>query len=418
MTADDILAARAYPAELERLYRADREQFTAVFPAALAREPDSVVLSVWRERLAPGAQTSDDHAPTDWRRLVVALALSLIAGTLVKLPAFFGADDDWFYARFAVPITVTGLIAYFAITHRRSTGLRAGFALASLACFLFLTTLSDRQGSDTGLLSAIHVPLVLWTVLGVAFCGSEWRSVRGRIEYLRYWGEVVVYSSLILLGGIVLTGLTIALFSLIKLDLAKWYRSYVVVYGVVASPIVASYLYDTLQKRKANFAAMLANLFAPLFLLTVVVYLVAMVVLRRSPFSERDFLISLNGLLLLVLAMTILSVAERRSFARPGLVDVTNISLLAVTLLVDTIALAAIVFRLSSMGITPNRLAVFGTNLLVFGHLTGLLRFYVAQVRRRSDAEPMEKWTARYIPLYSIWTAVVAFVFPLLFSFE
>ena len=46
MTADDILAASASPAELERLYRADRQQFTAAFPAAWAREPSSVVLGL------------------------------------------------------------------------------------------------------------------------------------------------------------------------------------------------------------------------------------------------------------------------------------------------------------------------------------------------------------------------------------
>src|SRR5580765_1710868 len=209
MTADDILAASASPAELERLYRADRQQFTAAFPAAWAREPSSVVLAVWHERLSPDVPTPDDPTTSDWRSLVIAIVLSLAAGTLVKLPAFFGIDDDWHYACFAVPIAVTALIAYFAVAHRRSTGLQGSCALACLVCFLFLTSLPDRPHSDTIVLSLIHVPLVLWTVLGVAFCGSEWRSVRTRIEYLRYWGEVVVYSSLIVLGGIVLTGLTI-----------------------------------------------------------------------------------------------------------------------------------------------------------------------------------------------------------------
>ncbi len=163
---------------------------------------------------------------------------------------------------------------------------------------------------------------------------------------------------------------------------------------------------------------MLANVFVPLFLITVVAYLVAMAVQQRSPFSDRDFLVSLNGLLVLVLAMTVLSVAQSSATSRLMVRDVTNMALVGVTLIIDTVALSAIVFRLSAMGVTPNRLAVLGTNLLTFVHLSRLLACYARVVRTRSDSGTMDELTARWMPWYSAWAALVGFAFPLLFRFR
>jgi len=39
--------------------------------------------------------------------------------------------------------------------------------------------------------------------------------------------------------------------------------------------------------------------------------------------------------------------------------------LLAVSLVIDLIALSAILFRLTSYGLTPNRLVVLGANLII-----------------------------------------------------
>lgn len=417
MTEDDILAASESPADLESMYRSDPEQFAAVFPAAWAKHPTSLVLAVWHERLMPSAETADLRPSNNHQALSLTVLLSLAAGTLVKLPAFTPIDDDWYYFRFGAPITLAALMAYFLIRHPTSPGLAKIIAGLSAVCFVFLALLPDLD-SGTTVLSLMHMPLVLWTMLGLAVCGSEWRSVHRRIDYIRYWGEIIVYSAVILLGGIVLSFLTFALFSLIGLDIQAWYTSYIVVCGIVASPIVATYLYDATDLRATRIAPMLANVFSPLFLATVVVYLVAMTIQQKSPFSDRDFLISLNGLLLLVLAISIFSVSERQSFGRRNLIDITNMLLIVVTIVIDVIALSAIVFRLSSMGITPNRLAVLGTNLLVFIQLCGLLKRYIVAVRNRSGREPLDAWIGGYLPLYCGWVGFVAFAFPFIFRFR
>jgi hypothetical protein len=89
-----------------------------------------------------------------------------------------------------------------------------------------------------------------------------------------------------------------------------------------------------------------------------------------------------------------------------------------VTLIIDLIALAAILFRLTSYGYTPNRLAVLGANLLVFCHLAGILYLYVRFVVKRQSLTSLDQWIVGYLPVYVIWSVFVAVAFPLIFSFK
>ena len=95
-----------------------------------------------------------------------------------------------------------------------------------------------------------------------------------------------------------------------------------------------------------------------------------------------------------------------------------NIALVSVTLIIDIVALSAILFRLTSYGFTPNRLAVLGANLLIFCHLTGILFNYARFIGGKVDIECLNKWIVGYIPAYTIWSIFVAIGFPLLFEFR
>jgi hypothetical protein len=293
-------------------------------------------------------------------------------------------------------------------------------ALALLSgALLYLHLLPGGNESQVTVLSCLHMPFFLWSVLGAAFLGGRWRNPQGRMDYLRYNGELLIYSTIILIGGMVLTALTLSLFGMIRVHIEEWYLQYVVVYGTVAAPVVATLLVDRVVGGRFRIAPLLARVFAPLFLLTVGAYLVAMIPSLGRPFTERDFLIVFNALLLAVLGICIGCISERDPRAAAGRFgDSVNIGLAALTLAVDVIALAAIVFRLASYGFSPNRLAVLGGNLLVFGHLAGLLYQYVRFAKGTGALKDLERWVAGYIPAYAAWSLFVAVGFPLIFGFR
>ncbi len=78
-----------------------------------------------------------------------------------------------------------------------------------------------------------------------------------------------IYALVILLGGIVLTAITLSLFSLIDVDIHNWYLEYIVVLGLTATLLLLHILYDVALGRTSRIATIIANIFAPLFLITI-----------------------------------------------------------------------------------------------------------------------------------------------------
>ena len=419
---DKIISAANSPHNLEILYRENPKEFAHAFRDAFVEQHDSAIMQVWNERLFFKEPEGESEISTSrWRPrdIWVAIALSLIAGTLAKIPHFFSkVDDELFYSRNLGCIVAGALIAFFCIQKMCKRSLVGTMVALLIGATAYLNLLPDRSNSQTIILSCIHMPFFFWSLLGVAFLGGAWRDLKGRMSYVRYNGELLIYSTGIVIGGKVPTGLNFALFGLIDLSIEEWYIKNVVVYGSIASPIVATLLIDRIVSDRFKIAPLLAKVFTPLFLLTVLVYLMAMILNQKSPFTDRDFLISFNGLLLIVLGLCVFSISERGSREMAGVVDFMNIGLVSVTLAIDVIALAAILFRLTSYGFTPNRVAVLGANLLAFGHLAGILWHYVGFIRSKSDLDHLDRWIVRYIPAYTTWTLVVAVGLPLVFWFK
>ncbi len=421
---DRIAQATKSPHELEALYRENPEEFARTFEQAFADRTDSAILQVWRERLFfEGPKASQPSSPPLLRcrpfDIGVAILLSLIAGTMAKIPHIFPSlNDERFYSRNLAGIVAGALIAYFCIQRQRLTKVVGILIAMSAAGLLFLNLLPDNSSSHTLVLSCIHLPFLFWSLVGVAFLGGAWKNLPGRMNFVRYNGELLVYTSIVILGGMVLTGLTLALFNLIDLRIETWYLNNVVVYGAIASPIVATLLIERVVGDRFKIAPLLAKVFTPLFLLTVIAYLLAMIMMQKSPFTDRDFLIAFNGLLLVVLGLCVFSISERGPKESTGINDIMNIGLVSVTLVIDLVALAAILFRMTSYGFSPNRVAVLGANLLAFGHLTGILYHYIRFARKGGTLAAIETWIVGYIPAYTAWSVFVTVAFPLIFRFR
>jgi hypothetical protein len=414
MSDNKLLTILDRPEELEQLYRTEPKRFRAWLDKALLVYPDSETLKVWFARLN---YTEAIYFNRHKSPLVYIIILSLLPGLLIKLPAFFPIEEKWYYPRFIPFAIFSMLVAYF---YRRIEEIYLKIVVLSsmVICFLIAITLPHHATSDSLTMSQIHMPLVLLTLLGVAFMARSWRRSDARLLYIRYLGEIVIYSTLMIIGGIVLALMSFGLFSLIGLSIEKWYTGYIVVFGLAASPIVATYLYDGVLGRDSKVATLISNIFSPLFLITVSVYLLAVLIQGKSPYSDRDFLIMFNGLLIIVWGITVFSIAGIQSSKVAKLSDLVNISLISVTLIINAIALSAIMFRLSEYGITPNRVAVTGSNILIFVHLILILKEYIKNIRSRCERNELNDAVANYLPVYSVWSFFIVIALPILFRFK
>ena len=124
-------------------------------------------------------------------------------------------------------------------------------------------------------LTAIHLPLALWLVVGVAYAGGDWRSDRRRMDFIRFTGEWLIYFVLIGLGGGVLIAFTVGTFDAIGLDAEEFIKSWLLPCGAMAAVIVSAWLVEAKQSVIENMAPVLTRVFTPLFAVTLLAFLVA-----------------------------------------------------------------------------------------------------------------------------------------------
>jgi hypothetical protein len=416
-TSGRILELLDQPEELEALYRHDPVAFRDSLAQASRGAPDSTTLRVWRARI----EYRDSTRAVGKQRLWQAIVIGLCLAALIRLPALL-LTEEWYYPRLGPTLVLLAVTAYFWLEGRERRGLIAGLLMAVIATAFVSVLPGDAETfTDSVTMALIHLPILFWALLGFVFTGTAWRDAEQRIRFVRYNGELLILASLVALGGIVFSGLTVALFQLIGEDseaTAEWYVQNVGVIGAAAVPLAGTYLYDVVFRRHTGIASVLARVFAPLFLIMTATYLAVAFLGGQNPFVDREFLISVNGLLLVVLGMTVFSIAERGEQADLRWIDYVNVALLIVTLLIDLIALAAILFRVTSYGLTPNRIVVLGANLVVMTHLAWTCRAYVGLVRRKRGLAEVRRAVTDYLPVYAAWAVVVTFVLPFLFRFS
>ncbi|ACT92772.1 hypothetical protein [Dyadobacter fermentans] len=412
---EEILLNQDNPLQLEKLYRGNKPSFKAAFNALYPEIRTSPLAEGWYQRLNFHQDEFFWGTPAE-RSFVIAA--SLFAALLAKLPEIFSIQEDFFYPRNLGFIVGPALMAYFAWKNNITWKTR-GLAIVLLAvAAIFINWLPRDQHSDTLILSCIHLPLLLLSMLGIAFHGGKWNRDTNWLEFLRYLGELVVMSGLLVLAGGLTTGITLGLFHLIGWNIENFYGKYIIVCGLAAVPIVATFITRVQPTLVSKIPPVIAKLFSPVALVMLVVYLGATLVAGKSPYHDREFLLLFNGLLIGVMALIFFSIAETDR-SEGNRLQITVLFLLsAVTLLVNSIALSAVLFRISEWGLTPNRAAVLGANVLMLAHLfyVGLKLFSV--LSKRSGLSAVGASLVVFLPLYTIWSALVVFVFPFLFGFE
>lgn len=431
-----IVEAMNSPKELEMLYRENPDEFSKAFSSVFASHSESTVLQVWQERLKYETGGEKRQAVPAWsfKNILLLILLIAIAGTIFKLPDYFKSiDESLFYSRNIALVFIIPLIVYF-VQRTKSPRFIVSVLLIAAGSLIYLNLLPNRGDNwyqfskmygafDDALSNAeLHIPLFLWLLTGVAFAGKEWKNTSARMGFLRYNGEVIIYTTILIIGGAILTSITLALLGFIEksYELSEWYQDYVIMYGVVSMPIIATFLLDKVIDKRLNIAPTIAKFFTPLFLITTIGYLIIMVIYQKNPFGDREYLMALNILLIVVLGLLIFTISERNTISPPSTNDYLNIGLALTIIILDAIAMSASVFRTASdiYGLTPNRIAILGINLLVFVHLLGILINYIRFVWKGKPFEKLEKWIASYLPYYAVWAILVSILLPIFFWYK
>jgi hypothetical protein len=415
-----------------------REQIASLTSAGLAPD-EAFLVAVKRmgELDALSREFAREHSDRLWKQLVafhpdageaswirtdaiVALALAVAAAIAIKAPALFGLHLDThaeFYVRnlsfFVLPL----LTGYFCWKRNLGTGSLPWLAAAFAAAAIFANAYPLAPAAHTGILTALHLPIALWLVVGIAYAGKRWNEVAGRMDFIRFSGELFIYYVLIALGGAVLTLFTVIMFDAVDIDIERFLESWLLPCGGVGAVMIAAWLVEAKQSVIESMAPVLARIFTPLFAAVLVVFLGTLAVTGRGIDIERNMLIGFDLLLAVVLGLLLYSISSRDSRQPARAYDVLQVVLLVSALVADAVALSAIAARITEFGLTPNRVAALGGNIILLVHLAWSTFLYIGFLRGQGSFAVLERWQTDYLPVYAAWAAIVVIVFPPAFGF-
>ncbi|MBT2695746.1 DUF4153 domain-containing protein [Bacillus sp. ISL-55] len=409
-----IIENMADPHELERMYRKDPKAFKKSFSQAWEQNPDSHILRVWYERLHFREKANTDKPLFLQKGFFIMGLLAILAGISTRIIFYFVEQEAIAPINLAFGI-IPFIAAYFVYNNTPKKRIIYSLAAMFLISGIYLNTL-PLDYKDSIILVYLHFPVFLWVLAGLAFTGNEYSKGSTRLAYIKFNLEFGILYTSMAVSGMVLAALTMQLFSFIGLNIEDFYFSNVVLFGAAALAIVAIYLVSMNLMLAKNITPYIAKIFSPLVLITLLVYLITVIWVGKNPFIDRNFLIVFNGILLGILAITIFSITESESDEKKNISHYINFALIALALIIDSVALSAIVFRLSTFGITPNRVAVLGVNILIWANLIWIMLSYMRYLQNKSGPSDIQNAITKYLPVFGLWAAFVIFFFPAIFK--
>ena len=377
---------------------------------------------LWKQLVLPSDAPGEPNSAR--AETVVVLGLAIAAALAVKVPALFGHpinpndDPPLFYARNASLFAFPLLAVYFLWKRGSDVVNGLWLVLPFAAGAVFANVFLFPKRSDTEVLTILHLPIALWLAVGFAYVRGRWFADGGRMNFVRFSGELAIYYVLIALGGFAVILFTFMMFRAIDMNPDWFVAVWLIPCGAAGAVIIGSWLVEAKQSVIENMAPVLTRLFTPLFTLLLLAFLATMAWTGNPINVKREVLIGFDLLLVVVVGLVLYAASARDPHAPPDFFDGLQLLLVVSALVVDGVALWAIAARISEFGFTPNKVAALGENLILLVNLAWSAWLYASFLRHKGSFAALERWQIAYLPVYSVWAALVVVVFPPVFGYR
>ncbi len=372
--------------------------------------------TLWRQLVLP-----ERHEHPDGGRWIDAVAFAIGAAVAVEVARLAARFPDrapaWFFRNvtlFVVPF----LASYFGVRRRATRRQWVAAALALATTAVVVNVYPYHAHSATAVLVAAHLPVALWAVVAFLYMGGDVRSHERRMDVVRFTGEWFIYYVLLALGGGVLMGLTVLILEPVGKHTPDQAVQWVLPAGAAGAVVIAAWLVESKQRVIENMAPVLTMVFTPLFAIMLSVSAVVYAATGLAGAFDRDLLGAFDAMMVVVVGLVLYGVSARVPLQPPGWAERVQLVAVGAALVLDGTVLGSMVGRIGHLGLTPNRVAALGLNLVLLVDLAGTAWHLWRALTTRAPFHRLERWQVAYLPVFLLWAAAVAVVFPPAFGFR
>lgn len=271
--------------------------------------------------------------------------------------------------------------------------------------------------------------IIFFIIIALSYNGFQVLNSKTISEFFTFSADISIFACLI--AGVVSTvfGIfaTIVIF-LIK-DIFNILDEEIIIKLIVLSisflsSIFPFLVYIVYKKMKTNISIYLSRILMPFSLLFIFILLLLLLMPDIRPYDNRVTFVLYNIMLaVIVLNMFFVRADYKSSIFTKALYIVLPI----VAILFDILVLTSSLYRLAEYGITPNKITLVGTNLVMLGNLVFITFFNIKSIlnifKNNEDIKDIKNITigdtknVLYIYVYAAWAFIVCFIMPLFYNF-
>ena len=270
--------------------------------------------------------------------------------------------------------------------------------------------------------------IIFFIIIALSYNGFQVLNSKSISEFFTFSADILIFAGLI--AGIV--SAVFGIFAAIVIFLIKDIISSLdekIIFKLILlsisflSSIFPFLVYTVYRKMKTNISIYLSRILMPFSLLFIFILLILLLMPDISPYDNRVSFILYNIMLaIIVLNMFFIRIDYKSSIFTKALYIVLPI----IAIIFDILVLTSSLYRLIEYGISPNKIILIGTNLIMLGNLIFITFFNIKSILiifKKSDNIPNIKEisigntkSVFYIYIYGAWAFIACFIIPVVYA--
>ena len=400
------------PGLLEKLYRANKSEFKKSFEELYPEIKGHPIAETWKARLDYWKPNFNWGLKKD--RIFLA-SLIFLAGILANIPFLMDWDTDLFFEK-NIGFFLFSFMSLLFIYLSPSKKPIIIFSVVTVMGGLYINLAPFGSSSVTFQLVLVHLGLVLVGITGLAWLGNHISSLQKRIEMVKFGANLIIITGLLTLAFGLMTAMTFGMYEAIGLDIELVFSTIILPTIGPSIPLISGFILFHNPKIINQISGMIAKLFTPLACLVLLSFIWFYWTGNQDPFENREALLIFNVILIAALVLiffSVINIQENNNHSAVILILILN----TLALTINIVALLGIVYRLNTYGITPNRMAILGSNILILTTLGFTLISLLKVIAQKKNIVNVGLVMVKFLPIYLAWFAIVAITWPLFFGF-